>query len=630
MKLILFLIYLPFLFVGFSCSQGSDSAKDNTSSTPPVLDELSECTTTTSYSPSVVINGSASFYKRSITVGANLVLGPQTTSSLPIRFAEVRVLNSSGQVVQCGKTNSTGQLKALDGTSDLVISTTSGSYTVEILARSNQSMNVSNSKPVFKSYVSVKDDIYNNSVYKVSGTVNSTGSGSYLINLSATAQESVSAKIEGGAFNIYNNLITVYDYLSQLPNSNLDFTCLNNKLDIYWTAGFNPYLYIDPNADPNNTISFYLKGDHELYINGGVSGDVAVSDTDHFDDAVIIHEIGHYIEDACGTMDSPGGSHSGRYRIDPRLAWSEGWGNYLAAHIFRNKISQINPQVVGSLTSAGWVYYFDSMGYTDPANPSASGDEYIRFNLAVAGNNTTFDPVNPTLYPGESHFREVSIARGLFKGSNTCTGTYSSSCSNTDFFPDYWRSFEKRTLGSGMGKSSYPFRSSVRFIERLRTIQGGSLDNFLQTMFTTDEALHPDGSAQYTSGGARNWVPYGIQLVPSGSACSLKIQPNSNSSLDGGLSDQRYSNHFYWIDKTTLSGVSTIVLTANPAVSLYLYPEDYSYGSDIISSGTSVSLNSLSVGIPYLLNIKSTGTGTEHSYSLTTQSGGYLCPSSTF
>src|SRR6185295_15313242 len=53
------------------------------------------------------------------------------------------------------------------------------------------------------------------------------------------------------------------------------------------------------------------------------------SDTDHFDNSVIIHEYGHFLEDNMFNSDSPGGSHNGDKVIDPRLAWSEGWGNFI-------------------------------------------------------------------------------------------------------------------------------------------------------------------------------------------------------------------------------------------------------------------------------------------------------------
>lgn len=52
-----------------------------------------------------------------------------------------------------------------------------------------------------------------------------------------------------------------------------------------------------------------------------------VSDDDGYDDTVILHEMGHYIEDNFGRSDSPGGGHDGS-PTDPRLAWSEGFATY--------------------------------------------------------------------------------------------------------------------------------------------------------------------------------------------------------------------------------------------------------------------------------------------------------------
>ena len=57
-------------------------------------------------------------------------------------------------------------------------------------------------------------------------------------------------------------------------------------------------------------------------------------DTDEFDDHVIVHEWGHYFESKLGRADNTGGPHGpGQYK-DPRLAFSEGWGNALSAIIW--------------------------------------------------------------------------------------------------------------------------------------------------------------------------------------------------------------------------------------------------------------------------------------------------------
>jgi hypothetical protein len=51
------------------------------------------------------------------------------------------------------------------------------------------------------------------------------------------------------------------------------------------------------------------------------------ADDDGYDDTVILHETGHYVEAQLGRTDSPGGFHDGR-PTDPNLAWSEGFATY--------------------------------------------------------------------------------------------------------------------------------------------------------------------------------------------------------------------------------------------------------------------------------------------------------------
>ena len=54
------------------------------------------------------------------------------------------------------------------------------------------------------------------------------------------------------------------------------------------------------------------------------------SDTDEYDDHVIVHEWGHYFEDQLSRSDSVGGAHSGGEKLDPRVAMGEGFGNALS------------------------------------------------------------------------------------------------------------------------------------------------------------------------------------------------------------------------------------------------------------------------------------------------------------
>ena len=70
----------------------------------------------------------------------------------------------------------------------------------------------------------------------------------------------------------------------------------------------------------------HYDGDGNLYILGDEN-----SDTDEFDNHVIIHEWGHYFEDKFSRGDSIGGSHGDGDKLDIRVAFGEGWGNAWSA-----------------------------------------------------------------------------------------------------------------------------------------------------------------------------------------------------------------------------------------------------------------------------------------------------------
>ena len=46
---------------------------------------------------------------------------------------------------------------------------------------------------------------------------------------------------------------------------------------------------------------------------------------------MIAHEYGHFLMASFSRESSPGGNHSFGEQLDPRLAWSEGWGNFFGA-----------------------------------------------------------------------------------------------------------------------------------------------------------------------------------------------------------------------------------------------------------------------------------------------------------
>lgn len=93
-----------------------------------------------------------------------------------------------------------------------------------------------------------------------------------------------------------------------LADANVDFP----PLVINWS----------PENSPDGEVYTSYYDGYEVYLLGD-----ADTDTEEFDHPVIIHEWGHYFEDALSRSDSVGGSHTGGDVLDPRVAFGEGWGN---------------------------------------------------------------------------------------------------------------------------------------------------------------------------------------------------------------------------------------------------------------------------------------------------------------
>ena len=55
-------------------------------------------------------------------------------------------------------------------------------------------------------------------------------------------------------------------------------------------------------------------------------------DPDGFDDDIILHEIGHFVQAHLSTDDNPGGSHDGT-RTDPTLAYGEGFAHFFSCWV---------------------------------------------------------------------------------------------------------------------------------------------------------------------------------------------------------------------------------------------------------------------------------------------------------
>jgi hypothetical protein len=210
---------------------------------------------------------------------------------------------------------------------------------------------------------------------------------------------------------------------------------------------------------------------------------------------------------------------------------------------------------------------------------------------------SSFDKIDSVRYPGEGHFREGAITRGLFKLTNAC-GT---NCALAPFsFENVWKAVDKIT---GVGRSQFVFKSSHDVLENIKFQLGGGWTG--DTVAKSEgEALQLFSDGGYSVGGNNKWIPYGTYLsTVTSSACTsgpTYIEPRSDDPvLAGTNSDQRYSNHYYTIDLSALSNVTDIYVTFSSQVGtatefdLLLFKENYVFNIDYSCSSSDSNGNCL-------------------------------------
>lgn len=84
--------------------------------------------------------------------------------------------------------------------------------------------------------------------------------------------------------------------------------------------------------------SFYtgensLSERYSVELLGGEPGRQNTTDTDEHDEAIVLHEFGHFVFDVLSSDSSHGGSHPRDVRIEPGLAWEEGRATWFATAV---------------------------------------------------------------------------------------------------------------------------------------------------------------------------------------------------------------------------------------------------------------------------------------------------------
>lgn len=548
------------------------------------------------------------------------------SEALAIPFAEYHIYNSQNQRIQQGETSTSGFIQAQ-------IPKTAGTYTLKVFSRALNS----------QLRVSVLDNLTDFAPHFVAHrfqvSENDFGATLALPEIYAQADESVSSKTEGGAFNIYYNVLLANEFIRRnIGKSNINQVgntqewWVAEKVQIFWTAGFNPYSYF---GYASNGMSFYSPNERRLFILGGMLGNMSAADTDHFDDSVILHEYGHFLEDAYGNSQSPGGSHDGRSTIDPRLAWSEGFANYLQAAILTGAEASHAGASEGRIPqNKKFHYYVDTYGHSG-SNQSGIG---IAFNL-LAASNDSYDNVSSEL-DGNGSFREISVARTLYKITRNTSETFNLTFNGGGvLFADFWKVFAGEDKNGANNRA--PRTHSLRNTNQYPIAHAELFHELLNKIITP--------GSQYTrimeAEKQRTTVfDYARPLSRSNNACAI---PFNGATRDINKSHQQRSNDFYLFYHDGSNNTLSLNMSGNtPDLDLILYEKFYVYFEDANwttgksspyiakqsrTSALSESLNlaGLSSGY-YVVNIKASmykkdTTSTVNNYQLVLGSQ-YLCP----
>lgn len=541
-----YFVILVFASLLMSCAQPS-STNTLTPARPQTAEKVYTGTPTAYSGTTTTITATALFerYDDYVQSGGGTSNNGLAGMSLnnPIRYAEFHIYDADGNRIQQGETGSNGSISAQ-------IPQAAGNYSLWVNSRAENSFY----------RASVLDNPYDQNFYSIKANFTLAGSETSLPVTLPPAPAGNNTTLEGGAFNILDQIFIANQFLRDKGNDGSCAPCVNNfvvapKIPIYWKKGLSPGAYYD---SPNTAISFFLNETsgsvyRGIYILGGLNDSVC-TDTDHFDRSVIIHEYGHFLESAFSKSASPGGSHNGNAIIDPRLAWSEGWANFFQAAALGRSIYRDTVRNAGCTNGA-------SLAFND-------------FNLETKQDRDV--PLTD-----EGIFREISVSRMLYDNS---TGPSLGSTYNLNYNTDsqsanvgfgiVWHTFK------AMGNALYKFQNAGLFNELMK--------GYLAAHFSSTQQVDHASLLNHENQ-ADNQTLFGLKLTSKISSCSFNFAsgyPEVDDKSGGVItySDQLRTNDFFRYDydgnpanaRVHLRYTHT-TLTAPYDLDLFVYKENYSF-----------------------------------------------------
>ena len=228
------------------------------------------------------------------------------------------------------------------------------------------------------------------------------------------------------------DLVVAADPAVQLPQLAINWSENNTSAQGNFEEGdiggafFRQTLYVDGDG---NTVAT----EQDVFLLGDAN-----SNTDEYDPHVINHEFGHFLTFAVSRVDAIGGEHSLGDRLDPRVAYDEGFADAFASMT----LDGVNPVV-----ATGRIYR-DSLG----------NNQELTFNFAIDRND----------YVSTGWYSESSVYSTVYNAYDSVDGIYDNL--SLGFAPLY------SVLTSNTFKNSDSLLTLFTFVDELKRQRGEDLE----------------------------------------------------------------------------------------------------------------------------------------------------------
>jgi PKD repeat protein len=273
--------------------------------------------TTSGGGGNVTVSGRVTYDRVPFGTALDAGLDYPATSQQPVREAVVQfVAGIGGGVVASGATDS------------------NGNYTLTVPANSSGFVRV-RAQSVRTATPARDIEVRNNTgtglpVYVLDGSVFSTGTENVTRNLNAASGwggTSYTGVRAAAPFAILDSMVSAVNFLLDDGSATTNLP----PLDVYWSPLNRPTLVLgDVTLGQIETTSYFAASEFGPPAGIYVLGDEN-TDTDEYDQHVMVHEFQHFLEDSIMRSESPTGPHSINERLDLRLAFSEGFANAFSA-----------------------------------------------------------------------------------------------------------------------------------------------------------------------------------------------------------------------------------------------------------------------------------------------------------